>query len=370
MELILKEIMLHDRVNPKLIGCLQLKKINDKVVSIQGCNIDVSTVIYHDCTSDKIISSWNYVMSDGNPINNLAQLFFFNTLFKKLIIKEPGISNVDKEIQVSNKFPDTIILLSLCFWIQRCQELAIEKQYCEKFNEFKGNLKNESISNTLARISCACNILKNKTLSNKDRNDAIKPIINQIQEYLKTIISFLSEFMIFCVIKEKHFDVEFIAANNDIRKCDLKIENCKTEIKSFVDDFRYGHRVEESLSKEILCSLRRDKIECRINECLLKEDVNIAILHVVSTSLGMAITKYSNSEHRIEDTLKRAIDYGRVFEKETSSFLPTIIFSYYINDISHKFVISSFLVKYPLNHVENLHQVDPSSLTNHSIELF
>ncbi len=79
----------------------------------------------------------------------------------------------------------------------------------------------------------------------------------------------------------------------------------------------------------------------RINECLLKENINLAIVHVVSTSLGMATTNYYDINLKFEDTLKRALVYGNDFEKETSTFLPTIILSYYIDDEKNKFVISS-----------------------------
>ena len=101
-----------------------------------------------------------------------------------------------------------------------------------------------------------------------------------------------------------------------LEKCDLQLEGNKVEIKSFIDDFRYGPKIGNSLQDETIGSLKRDKFWGRINECLLKENINLAIVHVVSTSLGMATTNYYDINLKFEDTLKRALVYGNDFKKK------------------------------------------------------
>ncbi len=210
-------------------------------------------------TTDKIISSWNYIDSEGIPINSLAKIFLFNTLFKNIVIDNSGTLDVNSEIQLSNKSPDIIILLSLCFWIKRCKGLAVEKIYNEKFTELKCNLDKELIEKTLRKVPHVAAYLKDTGISKDNRNDTAEQFISEIQDYLKTSISFLSEFLIYCIIKDNHFDVDFIPANNDVRKCDLQLEGNKVEIKSFIDDFRYGPKIGNSLQDETIGSLKRDK---------------------------------------------------------------------------------------------------------------
>ncbi len=174
--------------------------------------------------------------------------------------------------------------------------------------------------------------------------------------------------MICSLIKDKDFNVEFVPSTRQIKKCDLIVNSNNVEIKSLIDDFRYGAKVEDSLEKELLETLIRKKAKDHLNDSLLKGNLDLVILHIVSTSLGMGIAKYDRNESNFKETLNKTITFAKENEFGKSLLLPIVIFSYYINDVDSKFIISSYFVKYPLNYNNNRYEVDGNKLTIDMIE--
>ena len=120
---------------------------------------------------------------------------------------------------------------------------------------------------------------------------------------------------------------------------------------------------------EIYGTLIREKIREHLNDSLQKEKIDIVILHVVSTSLGMGIAKYNKDKIMLfEDALRKSFEIVKSSNKKNFSFLTVIMFSYFIDDTKSRFVIHPFNVKYAIKSGFKP-VVDHEKLSTDSIEI-
>jgi hypothetical protein len=68
------------------------------------------------------------------------------------------------------------------------------------------------------------------------------------------------------LVREAGFGVSFIPTLEGIKTCDLLIDSYKTEVKTFLDTYKEGTKVESDLIKEIEGTLKRDKAVEDIND--------------------------------------------------------------------------------------------------------
>ncbi len=178
-------------------------------------------------------------------------------------------------------------------------------------------------------------------------------------------MSFVSEFMCASLVNYAGFNTSFVQSTNSSKKCDLLIDSYFIEIKTAIDDFRYGTKIDDDLICELHGTLTIDKIVNALGDALQKENLDLVMLNVVSTSLGMGIVKYrKNNSLSFADAMRRAIEYVNQSKKD-GRYLIAVIFSCYIDDVSSEFKVNSFIVKYPLSH-EN-YQVDNDCLPSDCI---
>ncbi len=77
--------------------------------------------------------------------------------------------DVNNDIQLSNKVPDIILLLSLCYWIKRCQKLIDSDNFNIKFSELKDSFQTGLVIPDLQQIPEIVNILKDTSLITETR---------------------------------------------------------------------------------------------------------------------------------------------------------------------------------------------------------
>ena len=98
----------------------------------------------------------------------------------------------------------------------------------------------------------------------------------------------------------------FIPTIEGIKTCDLLIDSYKTEVKTFLDTYKEGTKVESDLIKEIEGTLKRDKAVEDINDSLLKK-AEIILIFLTFSSLALAFAKYT-FEKRINFSLSKALN--------------------------------------------------------------
>lgn len=331
---------------PKLI---KIKRVDEYHVSIHGCKIKVPAVIENHAKSEDLIQGWKVLESSGIPITILSKIFFLNTVYKNNSNKHSGSVTIDEITKVSNKSPDIVVLLSFCYWFNECNKLFKSKNFNVKFQEVKDNLPFDGINNTFMRM-LDLKILQDKNIDKKHGLSLINSVILEIQYWLLKIMSFISEFISATLVKYAGFNVSFIQSTNKSKKCDLLIDCYSVEIKTTIDDFRYGTKIDNDLRSEIQGTLTRDKIVNDLGDALQKENIDLVIFNVVSTSLGMGIVKFRNNNAlSFPDSMRKAIEYVNQI-KGDGKYLIALIYSCYTDDVNSEFRINSFIVKYPLSH--------------------
>jgi len=356
-----------DQFKRNVLNLIELKKIDNKRISIHGCKIDVTTVINNRSTSEEIVNGWN-ILQDSISMDILSRLLLLNTIYKNLMITNPGEITVNNDILISNKAPDVIVLLSLCYWVNICKNLMDADNFKIKMSELNHNFAINSLNQVYQEVS-KLEILRVKSIDKEFGENYAKSKFYNIKQWVETIVSFTSEFMLCSIIKQLNLDVSFIPSANNIKRCDLLVKEYHIEIKSIIDPFEYGVDIAKSLSEELLGTLQRSKITSHLNDSLQKEKLDFVILNVASSSLGMGITKYTNNEEKnFYKFLEKCFEYSLISRKYSKKFLPVLILSYYINSINSHFIISPCIVKYPIKDLDGIQEVDEMALVKDSLE--
>ena len=187
------------------------------------------------------------------------------------------------------------------------------------------------------------------------------------QDILEKVSSYVSELMVmFLVVKDK-FKARFVK-NTDIessennKKFDMLVENIPSEVKTVIDDFPWFDQDDPDLKKEIICSLRREKIYKKINEAI-EQKAKIIFLSATTSSLGKGVNKDAYLKRResvsIKEALVKAIELANSNPK---SKIPVVAVTTSI-DYDREYRITSFYVSYPTIHKDGKLQAAPSALT-------
>jgi hypothetical protein len=170
-----------------------------------------------------------------------------------------------------------------------------------------------------------------------------------------TVSSLVSEFMCACLTKELGFDVYFNPAGES-KSCDLLVCSFKTEIKTFLDSFSAGAKLEDSLVNEIRHTLRRKKAVCDINDSLSKR-AEIVFMFLSFSSLGAGFAKYTYKSIntpvlsiQINECLHLAVENRR---HNPLDEIPILVISTLIDSINCNFKIFFQFVPCPVKKKNN-----------------
>ena len=187
---------------------------------------------------------------------------------------------VNSDTDISNILePETSEILRLCYWINKCKQIIIDKRSFEyKFDEIKCSLcfKNqlEVKKQTDRKLIISSRIMKDATIPYWERKLHAEELVIDLENFRSNISSVIPELMLATLVREAGFDVKFIRpikGIKGIKTCDLIIESHKAEVKTFLDGYTEGTKVQSELLKEIKGTLKRQKAVNDINDSLLKK---------------------------------------------------------------------------------------------------
>jgi hypothetical protein len=155
-------------------------------------------------------------------------------------------------------------------------------------------------------------------------------LVSELEVFRSNVSSVLPEVMSAALVREAGFGVSFIPTLEGIKTCDLLIDSYKTEVKTFLDTYKEGTKVESDLIKEIEGTLKRDKAVEDINDSLLKK-AEIILIFLTFSSLALGFAKYT-FEKRINFSLSKALNESICLAKQNRlkpliDYIPVVVFT-------------------------------------------
>jgi len=278
---------------------------------------------------------------------------------------------VNEETDISNILePETLEVLRLCYWINRCKQIITDnKSFQTKLIEIKDSLSfqkqievKEQLNRKLVDFG---RIIKDVKIPFRDRVLRTNELVKELEMFRGNVSSVFPELMLAALVHEAGFGVSFIPTISGIKTCDLVVESYKTEVKTFLDIYGEGTKIESNLVKEIECTLKRDKAVNDIKESLLKK-AEIIFLNLTFSSLALGFAKY-NFEKRINFSLSKALNESISLAKQNRlkpliDRIPVVVFTTLIDAIDCDYKIFFYTIPYPVKSRNNTIEADPDNL--------
>jgi hypothetical protein len=123
------------------------------------------------------------------------------------------------------------------------------------------------------------------------------------------------------------------------------------EVKTFLDNYEEGRRIEDNLKDELEGTLKRDKAIDDINDSLDKK-AEIIFMFLTFSSLSIGFAKYTSGKN-IDFTLSETVTHCISLAEQNRSqpeikHIPTVVFVTWIDVTACNYKISSHLVLYPV----------------------
>lgn len=273
--------------------------IDDKTFRLAGYDFDVTGTIYSTASANEVLSGWTLLVEESVPINLYLEAFYISSLdssFHHLIEKD---TRVDHETYISMTMEPVVLeLLRLCFWIYRCKGILDQNSFAVKFNEVKSNLTFRDFEGFKEGLHRSFRLLgmlmADKSIPEWERTFyewELMEIVEVGGPFRSNVSSYVPEFMLAALMKEASFEISFISTGEE-KRCDLLINSFKMEVKTFLDTSKEPIKVEQSLSAEILETLKRDKAVKDIRNALTKK-ADLVLVLLSFTSLGAGVSKYT-----------------------------------------------------------------------------
>jgi hypothetical protein len=266
--------------------------VDSKFISFTGWKIDVTGTIYSRATAVEVMDGWKFLLNENIPLNMYAKALYVNSLYTWFTHNAKENYQVNEEVDISSTLtPETLEVLGLCYWINRCNQIIGDKKSFQgKLNEIKNLLRFqdqiEVKEQTNRKLVTFGRSMKDVKISFRDREFHAKELVTELEKFRSNVSSIVSEIMLAALVHKAGFRVSFIPTISGIKTCDLVIESYKTEVKTFLDIYSEGINVESNLGKEIELTLKRHKAVTDINESLLKK-AEIIFLNLTFTSLAV-----------------------------------------------------------------------------------
>ena len=278
---------------------------------------------------------------------------------------------VNKDTVINNILePESSELLRLCYWINKSKQIVDKNSFERKFNEVKASLRFQNEDETKEQLNHKLTIfgriIQDLTIPLWERELNVEELVTELASFRSNVSSFVPEFMLAALAQEAGFDIRFIPTTTGSKTSDLIINSCKTEIKTFLDSYKEGVKIESSLIKEIEGTLKRDKAIRDINESLLKKS-EITFMFLTFSSLALGFAKYT-FEKGFNFTLEKALTESISLAEQNRSKsrmeqIPVIVFTTLIDSTSCEYKIFPYMVSYPVKKINNNYEADRDKLT-------
>ena len=208
-------------------------------------------------------------------------------------------------------------------------------------------------------------VLQDETIDYEKRLKIANKFYNKLNQFRITISSFLPEFMLPCIIKDEGFDIKFNPVGKS-KEYDLLFNSYPAEIKTIVDESKYGMQIEKNLNEEIKLILKRDKILGKINNSL-SQGAEIVFLFLTFSPLGVGLLKYTyknQNNFSVNSALTDSISLAKNNRnRQEVKEIPVIVFTTSIDTINLNYKIFSLLVQYPVKNNKNKLEANPDILS-------
>jgi hypothetical protein len=171
--------------------------------------------------------------------------------------------------------------------------------------------------------------------------------------------------MLAAMSKDEGFEVEFPPKPNSGKICDINLNTFDVEVKTILDRIEFSN-TEETLSKELEGTLKKDKVVDSINDALSKHS-DIIYLVLTFTSAGISLILHSqNHQPSIKQRLTQAIALSSsnraLRESPKINEIPIVIFATGVDFSNCIYRISSLTIIHPVLSVNDELSADSEKL--------
>ncbi len=361
----------NDELAALLQKSLSPQIIDSKFISYTGWKFDVTGTIYSAATAQEVMEGWKLLINDNIPVDIYANAFYINSLYTWLAHNAKENIQVNEEIDISSTLePETLEVLRLGYWANRCKQIIIDKEsFQNKLIEIKNSLSfqnqmevKEQLNRRLVDFG---RIMKDVMIPFLERELHTNDLLTELEKFRSNVSSVVPELMLAALVHEAGFGVSFISTILGIKTCDLVIESYKTEVKTFLDIYIESTKVESNLVNEIECTLKREKAVNDINDSLLKK-AEIIFLNLTFSSLGLGFGKYTFEKH-INFSLSKALNESISLAEQNRlklliDYIPVVVFMTLIDAFNCDYKIFFYTIPYPVKSRNNEVNADPDNL--------
>ena len=343
--------------------------IHKSYISIIGIQFAPSITIYPNARADEIIEGWNFLLNKQMPIDVYVNASIVHLLHNNLLNKYKNIP-VDEETEITiDNEPEILEILRFCYWVYKSRNIIDNENFERKFIEIRKDLKCNNELDTRNRYGRLFidvgKALQDKTIDYESRLKIANNFYNELNQFRNTISSFLPEFMLPCIIKDEGFEVKFNPVGK-FKEYDLLFNSYPAEIKTIVDESKYGKKIEKNLKEEIEITLQRDKSVGKINHSL-SQGAEIIFLFLTFSSLGVGFLKHifkKQNNFSVNNALIESISLAKNNRtKKVVEKIPVIVLTTSIDTINSNYKIFSLLVQYPVKNNKNKLEANPDNLS-------
>jgi hypothetical protein len=343
--------------------------VNSKLVCFTAWNFNVERTIYSRANSHEVIEGWRLLLNENIPVDIYTKAFYVTSLHTWLF------HNITKDIQVDDKIsinnvlePVSLEILRLCYWINKSKQIIADKEsFQTKLHEIKDSLRfqdetrfKEQLNHKLVTFG---KILQDQRIPEWRRKLYENELSADLElgPFRSKISSLVSEFMLASLAQEAGFDTGFIPTVTGAKTSDLNICSYKTEVKTFLDDFNEGVKIEDTLIQEIEGTLKREKAKDDITDSLSKK-AEIIFMFLTYSSLANGFAKYTFKKD-IDFTVPKSLDKAiRLAEQNTNksiiNHIPVVTFTTLIDAVNCDYKVFSFMIPYPVKKINNEYEPD------------
>jgi hypothetical protein len=339
-------------------------RYDSRFVIFTGWKFDVAGTIYNHCNPTEVMKGWNLMVSEGIPVDIYVKALYISSLYAQSVNSDKRNIEVKQDIELNNVTePLPLEILRLGYWIHKCKEAIVNKKsFDSKLKQIKGSLifENQEATRHLLnhKLVNFGKLMKDPAIPLWERELHASELNTQLEfgPFRSNISSLIPEFMLTALILEAGFDTSFIIATSQIKTCDLLVKSYKTEIKTFLDSFHVGMKIENNLVHEVEDTLKRNKAIHDINDSLSKK-AEIIFMFLTFSSMAVAFAKYT-FEKGLTFSMQEAISQS-VFLAEQNTlnsyieYIPVVVCTTLIDAINCEYRIFSYTVPYPVRRNEN-----------------
>ena len=240
--------------NPETISRTDLVPVYtpENFLKLGGWKLNVTKTIFEDAKAGEVLIAWE-MLSDLLPMDLYSFVFFLRTAYE----------NVKLGLTYEEGFEtDLLELLRLAHWYYKCSKVQnIDFKY--KKSELSEQLSGEISANAKKysfldpdkfryELSEVLPIIISTRLSTD--------LYDMTNRFREKVSSFVSEFMIAALAAEYNFAVRFKKKVSGEKNFDMFIQEIPCEVETILDQIPWAMQPASDVRKEILGSLKREKM--------------------------------------------------------------------------------------------------------------